>query len=102
MTETTILEPGCYIDSHWGHYQSVRIVEIARELGWTPEDVEEVDNYAIAYNETGNCDNADIWYEMVDEAEQYINENHVPDGYWFGHHPDMGDCGVYPIDDEDY
>lgn len=35
------LEPGCYIDGHWGQYGADRLVQLAVELGWTPSDDEE-------------------------------------------------------------
>ena len=72
-----------------------------------------VDHMAVTYQEWGNVDDLDAWYDIVREAEDYINENHLPDpdldpnsewyapeGYWYGHHPDIGDIGVWPIEDE--
>ena len=104
VTESTMLEPGCYIDSHWGHYQSQRIIEMAMDLGWPDPAPKETANLLSQYPDLDLDDNpnaADIWYDIVDEAEEYINDRHVPEGYWFGHHPDMGDVGVYPIEDEE-
>jgi len=95
------LAPGTYIDSHWGHYQSQRIIELAQVLEWPDRDSEETGRLLEKYPDLDQESNEpEIWQEIVDDAEQYINDNHVPDGYWFGHHPDIGDIGVWEFDDE--
>lgn len=123
-SDTITLTPGCYIDSHWGHYQSVRIIELAIALGYEDKVLDEnnLRKMLRAYNENEDCvvytrkdyahdpdreyldhtTNLMDWVnETVEDAEDFINDRHVPEGYWFGHHPDMGDIGVYPMEDKD-
>lgn len=38
MMDTQTVEPGCYVDSWWGQYQSARVVMIAHSLGWRDWD----------------------------------------------------------------
>lgn len=105
-----MLEPGCYIDSHWGHYQTPRTLEIALDLGWDPNGytinevrvrIEHYNNGSVPPYEETLEDASEHIYWLQDEAESYINDNHVPPNHWFGHHSDLGDVGVWPIDEEE-
>jgi hypothetical protein len=111
------LQPGTYIDSHWGHYQSVELIEIAIGLGYEDNalDTDKLYTLCEAYRENYEdvslkqkdgstlilSDNGFSVAECVDEIHQdiesWINDNLVPEGYWFGHHPDLGDIGVWDI-----
>lgn len=106
--DKTMLEPGPYIGAPQGHYQSALIVQHALELGWKPHDINRAEYWAAHYMEHGHIpdahpdttmDDPEIWNELVDEAEAYINDNHTPEGYWYGH-GDSGDIGVWELDDE--
>lgn len=115
-----MLEPGTYIDSHWGHYQSARVIELARELGWQPDEegrynhelplpeyhaqaAEEVDHLAEYYLANGDVPHDvdyEVFYEIVMEAEAYLNTL-CPSNHWFGHHADIGDVGVWELEEQD-
>lgn len=104
MSEPT-LEPGTHIDSHWGHYQSQRIVEMANELGWPDPNPYETSLLLTHYPDLDELEGTianphEVWDDVVQEAETYINEHHVPTDHYFGHHPDIGDVGVWEIEDE--
>lgn len=110
-----MLEPGTHVDSWWGHYQSAHIVRIARHLGWQPEPMtiqgspheqtqtqanDWVDELAAHYIDHGDSGiDPELWHDIVQEAEDWVNDNHTPEDHYFGHHPDIGDIGVWPIED---
>lgn len=99
-----MLEPGTYIDSAWGHYQTPRTIELALDLGWEPADEFEdwVRNLIERYNDNDlSDDEADAIYETADEAIDWINDTQVPEGHWFGHHPDIGDVGVWELEEDE-
>ena len=115
-TNVEQLQPGTYIDSHWGHYQSVRALEIALDLGWVPNGYTKEEVYARieAYDkneiptlmngkplEENEADASEHIYWLFEEAEEWINDNAVPDNHWFGHHPDLGDIGVWEVDEDE-
>src|SRR5690606_12365174 len=91
MTDHTYeqLPPGIYVDSWWGVYQTNRVIDLALSLGWSPDDRDTIaelnakadDRYALTPDDYG------ILYDAQAEAEGWINEHCVPEGYWFGHHP---------------
>lgn len=103
--ERVRLEPGTYIDSHWGHYQSQRLVELACEWGWEDEDPFQTSMLLTHYPDLdeleGTIDDPHaVWDELVQEAEDWINDNclhHLAKTHYFGHHPDIGDIGVWEI-----
>ena len=123
-TERTYLEPGPYIGAPMGHYQTPMLIELAIDLGYQDKVLDQTNLYILiqAYNENEDCtvytrkdnphtpgmehnleagvDLPDWINETRDDAEDYINEHHVPEGYWFGHHPDMGDVGVWEIEED--
>jgi len=116
------LEPGCYIDSHWGHYQSVRVIELGLSLGYEDSALDEhnlgvlIEAYEENYEQANLTHKdgspleltqsgysvADCVYETADDVIDYINEHHVDaEKHWFGHHPDLGDVGVWEYEDDD-
>ena len=41
MLTTTLgheVEPGCWIDGHWGRYGQARLIQLASDLGWEHSD----------------------------------------------------------------
>lgn len=99
MTTEQLL-PGSYIGAPMGHYQSAYIVELAQQLGWPDEYPDETAALRAKYPDLDpETSELEIWQETVDDAEQWINDNLVPEGYWFGHHPDLGDVGVWHLED---
>lgn len=122
-TKPEMLQPGPYIDSHWGHYQSVEVILFAMDLGYEDHALDEANLYRLIEAYRDNTERltlnekagttlvltedgrdhysiAECVYETADDAIDYINEHYVPEGYWFGHHPDMGDMGVYEIEED--
>ena len=120
--EKVMLEAGTYIDSHWGHYQSVQVIGMGLNLGYedkglTNESLEVlIEAYESNKDEVSLTQKdgtpleltnpyegysvAECVHEVTDDVETYINE-HVPEGYWFGHHADIGDFGVWEQEDDD-
>lgn len=74
----------------------------ANELEWMIENgYASTDLYLLvedARNWNGDYEDADY---LLDDIEERIN-SHLPEGFWFGSHPDMPDCiGVWEEFDED-
>jgi len=116
------LEPGCYIDGWWGHYQSIRVIELGMSLGYKDSALDDDNLNALAKAYEDNVEEltlthkdgspleldprgysvADCVYETADDVIDYINEHHVDtEKHWFGHHPDLGDVGVWEYEYED-
>lgn len=117
-----MLEPGTYIDSHWGHYQSVETIKLGMDLGYVDHALSEANLYALIEAYENNEDEltlinehttakhelnnegftvAECVYEVADDVTNYINDNHVDtEQHWFGHHPDLGDVGVWEQEDD--
>lgn len=91
--------PGCYIDSHNGHYSYPAVIRLA--IGYGYEADEEMVNLLARYDRDSH--EADYPFEQVieesDTAIDWLNE-HVPlDGHvweWFD-----GDFGLYQMVEED-
>lgn len=109
---------GCIFDSARGWTILPQVVHMAINLGFDPS--EEYDRRYSEYlaridEETGSTFNADIcefWQELAsgpywdtfilfESAENYLNTHIAPSGFYFSHHADWGDWGLYRIDDED-
>lgn len=117
-----MLEPGSYVDGWWGHYQSVRVIELGMSLGYEDSALDEENLNALlqAYNNNeydvdivlthkdgsplelspSGYSVAECVSETADDVIDWINEHHTPEEHWFGHHPDLGDVGVWEYDDE--
>lgn len=87
---------GCWIDGHWGHYGSVRLVEIAQDYGF---EISDLDDVALATyrdwskedfldEQTGEYHSSSDWILMqgglADEAEDWLNDNVARPGFSFG------------------
>jgi hypothetical protein len=80
------IEPGCYVDGHWGQYGTDRLAEIAEGHGWTPESPYKNPRFLRAEAEKCDEDNVqhDLW-EMFHEADDAIIDwlnDHTIDGVW--------------------
>ena len=101
QNDRVILETGTHIDSHWGHYQGQRIIELANALGWPDPEPKITEQLLAKYPDLDpKKDEQWYWDESVQEANDWIDENCTPEGYWFGHHADIGDVGVWEIEEE--
>ena len=73
------LEPGCYIDGHWGRYGTGRLIEIAVEFGW--KDFEAL--ALLANSPSSPPDFDDDSFAISLDAEDYLNSI-APEGFSFG------------------
>jgi aminoglycoside phosphotransferase (APT) family kinase protein len=93
------LAPGCYFDSHRGHYIVPDIIAFARNAG-RPTDPfvgYALDQYEHVYYTEGYPSEALI--EESDRAIEWLNEHHPWDAHtWMWND---GDFGLYPLDDDD-
>lgn len=75
-------DAGCLIDSNWGHYAIPQLILLAVSLGWEDLGAEEA---AREYHKGIETD-FECLYDAADDAEQWMNDNCVPEGYsvgWF-------------------
>ena len=96
---TTNFEPGCYFDSHHGHYNVPRVIEFAGLHGFVIDA--EVQLALDAYDE--HCYDEDFPDELLldvsDEAIVFLNDQHAVAGHvwkW-----NEGDFGLYPVDNDE-
>lgn len=98
-TDTTQFTPGCYIDSHLGHYMIPAVIDFAQGYGF---QVDPFAQYALArYDTDYHTDDYpnEAAIELSDKAEDYLNDNHsIPRHSWGWND---GDFGLYPHDTED-
>lgn len=74
------LEPGCYVDGHWGRYGTGRVIELAVDFGWDDEEAREL----LYHAPTSPPDFDDASYDISQDAELWLNENVAPEGFSFG------------------
>ena len=103
MSKTT-LEPGCYFDAAFGFdFNAHRILEFALSLGFEAED-EDLEEFATLQN-PAMCGpaNMDIIVFVLDDIEEYLNENaraeELEDTHYWGFQD--GDFGLWAIEEED-
>lgn len=96
MTEKLYPSTGCWIDGHWGHYASARLVQIAVSLGWDDRaafraaEAYLVETYLVdKAPEVAVVDGVEVTlpeyvYGSADDAENWINDNVVPEGFHAG------------------
>lgn len=99
-----LLPEGTHFGSPWGIYQTPLTVQLALNLGWDPHDrisLEKICHKTQQHMGMSYLTQEEDMHlnESLDEALEYINDHHVAEGYWFGHHADIGDMGVWPIED---
>ena len=101
--KVTGADAGPWVDSARGVHMPSAILERAEAYGYSlPKDVSEYLMLEMKKNpDTGDTERDDILdeyefiHEVVEEAEQWMNEHVAPPGYFFGTHPDWGDWGLY-------
>lgn len=90
--------PGCYIDSHHGHYAIPAMIQFAHGHGFP------LDPFAkftlIAYDNHYHMDEypTGAMDELATEAETWMNDNHPTPGHSWGWN--YGDFGLYPNEDD--
>lgn len=92
-------QPGCYVDSHHGHYAIVRVIDIATDLG---RPLDPFATYTLSrYDEDSHLPNypGEAVIEESDRAIEWLNEHHCPDGYSWGWYE--GDFGLYAEGDDE-
>lgn len=95
-------EPGCYVDSHWGQYAIARAIEVAVSFGWEDEEAQSLaDRHLQAFGPEGGPplvgDEFERLVDAADDAESWLNENHLRDGYSWGWYD--GDFGLYELEE---
>jgi len=83
-------DEGCWFDSALGQYIGEEVIKLAEKMGMKIELEDEI-------NKTGD---GEFYSELWDEAENYLNNNCAPSGYYFGGN-DSCDWGLWKNEDED-
>lgn len=103
------VEPGCWVDGHWGQYGPDHLADRAEELGWEPgswaEDPRAVRNIIETIEEWGYGKYDDVqnvigalWgltFTGADDIETWLNE-HTDEGYSWGWHD--GEFYLWPTE----
>jgi hypothetical protein len=91
--------PGCYIDSHHGHYAHVEAIKIAVSMGMPIDPFTDwvLAKYDDHWHEADYPSEALL--ELLDEAEDFLNQNHGLPGHWWMWND--GDFGLYAEGDVD-
>lgn len=111
-----MLETGCYLDSHRGHYIARDMIQLAVDLGFI---IEPFEKHALnTYEDWAHDENAaDLYGALVDLSDEAINwlnvgdnsglnrpikgQNsppEIPEGYAWAWND--GDFGLYPIEED--
>lgn len=92
-------EPGCYLDSHRGHYIQRDMLRFAEGEGY-PVD-KRMDDVLSQYDKYYWEEDYPIeeLHDGVQSAEDWLNEHRCPEGLCWGWNE--GDFGLYPIEDEE-
>jgi hypothetical protein len=80
------IEPGCYVDGHWGQYGTDRLADIAESYGWTPESPFDDPRFLrkeaeAAETHDGAFDLWDMYHDADDFLVEWLND-HTIDGLW--------------------
>lgn len=96
------LIPGCYIDSHHGHYAIPAVIELAKSFGMPLDSFAE---YAVfSYDDRHHDEDYphEALIELSDEAIEWLNEKRpFNEGHGFAWGWNDGDFGLYTLEDED-
>ena len=94
ITKASPADAGCWIDGHWGRYGTPRLIEIAQDHGMVLDRDDEgaLKSYGLDIEDFRGEDNelhdAAEWVigqgGLGDFAEEWMNENVAPDGFYFG------------------
>lgn len=116
------VEPGCWVDGHWGQYGPDHLADRAEELGWVPDgwsaDPRQLRSIADTIGEWGyvkpplrlGFGTRPIWGEgegiflalhevassAADEIEAWLNDNTETEGYSWGWHD--GEFYLWPTE----
>jgi len=103
MAETTIKyganEVGCFVSGHFGVHGTKEVIDLAVDAGFIilpPEDYEAVERYDSNEMEY-DANDPEITMDLLDEAERWLNDNAVEEGFSFGW--DMGEFFLAPNHD---
>lgn len=106
--EIQALEPGIYIDGHWGQYGPARLILITVDLGWAPRhDAKDgLEKAKLKLKEMGpgvdqglTADDEELILWTAELAEEWLNENRRPDHLlwqWY-----EGEFGLWPEEEDD-
>lgn len=71
------METGCIFDNHRGIYMGEAIIELAEGYGMPHEEHRTPEH--------------EFYFEAIDDAESFLNNNVAEEGYAFG----FGECGDF-------
>lgn len=85
----TVIETGCYVDGHWGHYAGAHMIMRATEFGYSDEQAIELAqrrlNEMFPHDGPGlDDDEYEVFSDCIDDAEAWLNDHAAPEGYSFG------------------
>lgn len=98
------VEPGCWVDGHWGQYGPDHLADRAEELGWEPADEQDDPRHwrsvALTHEAGGHdgnaCDAWDYHLETADAIEAWLNDHTETEGYTWGWHD--GEFYLWPAE----
>ena len=108
MTAITADMAGCWLDGHMGWHNTYRVIDLALDYGWKPDDQALVRHASEVYSQTGSFGEPiypgdeewayDVIDDIADEATDYL-QSLAPEGYWFEW--DMGELCLVQEDAAD-
>lgn len=107
MAEITADQAGCWLDGHMGWHNTYRVIDLAFDYGWTPEDKPDIERIVEIFkgNPSVECsdeemDNAhDAIHDISQEATDYL-DSLAPRGYYFQW--DMGELCLVHEDEMEF
>lgn len=95
-------DPVMLIDhtTHAPDDQDIRTVEWAVYGGWKQSDADLAQHLLDIAGDWSDVDRADRLIWRAEAATEYLNDHCCPTGWWFGHDPDVGAYGVWPVKEE--
>ena len=103
-------DEGSWFESWRGQYIPANVILYAWNHGFHDDEIDAIvdkhyPNGIIKYDEDDvEQEIADLegYYEIYEDAESYLNDiADMPDGYYLGFHPDIGDWGFWKDDNDD-
>lgn len=83
---------GVWYDSARGIYIGEEVINLAEQCGFKPK----------ARRPRRGWSRHEFYWEIVQEAEDFLNDHIAPPGTYFGFHPDGDGCwGLWLIEDEE-
>lgn len=85
--------------THTPDEQDIRTVEWAAYGGLVLDEGEWKQHQQDIEGHWSDTDRADRLIWRANDATEYLNAWCCPPGWWFGHNPDVGAYGVWPVEE---